>query len=154
MVAHYNGIYSSGGREVGVERHNAPQDTSGAAKQALQEQPPGSEFDQQEHPDIEKLVERLNEIREECSNLNVQLYGPPNWYMTHNKPYEGPAYLLRERIRRHLDPLYAEEESIQTTLREIIDAYGVVPVDETGGPFSGTAAKVVSPDKTFAARQG
>ena len=132
----YGYILDANGTSPGVQRLYAPQSTDAAARQATQEQQFGDEFKPQENPDVESLIAELNRLETECSNLCMQLYGPPNQYMT-GKPYEGPPYLERERIHRRLNECEDRCAGIKAQLREIVDAGGLH--NEIGGPYTGNA---------------
>ena len=140
----YGGILSYGndGESPGVQRNLTPQNTEGAAAQALVPQQYGDEFKPQPNPDIETLVARLNEVELEKSRLCQKLYGPMNWYEEHSEPYKGPPYLERERLNREMNRLDEECYSIKAQLRQLVDAF----LSSDGGePYTGNA-KVISPD--------
>src|SRR3990167_6108392 len=132
----YDSILGSHGVTPGVEPTFGIQDTSAAARQAVQEQQHGDEFKQQEFPDTEALVKLLNELELKCTNLCMQLYGPPNQYMK-GTPYKGPPYLERERVSRELDKVEQQKRQIQVVLRQFVDAMGLA-TDE-GKPYTGEA---------------
>lgn len=140
----YGSIIGYGsGESPGVQRNLTPQSTDAAAKQAITPQEPGTEFKPQTHPDVEALVSRLNELETESSNICGKLYGPPNYYATHNKPYTGPPWLERERLQRQIDVIDHEIWSIKAQLREYVDAEGLTT--DAGTPFTGEARVIPAP---------
>jgi len=139
-MPYYDSILGSYGATPGVEPTFGIQDTTAAAKQALQEQQHGDEFKPQEFPDTEALVKLLNELELKCTNLTLQLYGPPNQYMK-GTPYKGPPYLEKERLSRELREVESQKSRIQVVLRQFVEATGLA-TDE-GKPFVNPAVKVI-----------
>ena len=139
--------YGNDGDSPGVQRVLTEQSTTQAAKQAITEQKHGDEFNQPENPDIQSLVDRLNEVEAEKSRLSVKLYGQPNYYQSHSEPYKGPPYLMREQLNRQMNRLDQESWAIRAQLREIVDGMSAnLGLDESNKPYTGDA-KVISPDK-------
>ena len=136
-MPHYDSILGYQGDSPGVQRNLTPQSTDAAARQALEEQKAGDEFRPKDNPDVEALVARLNELEIENSNICLKLYGPPNYYSTHDKPYTGPPYLEKERLQRQMNAVDAEIWSIKAQLREYVDAMGLDT--DGGGPYEGNA---------------
>lgn len=147
---HYDSILGYTGDSPGVQRSMTPQSTDAAARQALEEQKHGDEFNPKPNPDIEALVSRLNELELEETNLSLKLYGPSNWYESHGEPYKGPPYLEKERLHREMNALDQEIWSIKAQLREFVDGMASLGMDGYG-PFGGTAAQVIVPDITAVA---
>lgn len=146
----YDSILGYTGDSPGVQRNMTPQSTDAAARQALEEQQYGDEFNPKPNPDIEALVARLNELETEQTNLSLQLYGPSNWYESHGEPYKGPPYLEKERIHREIDRIDNEIWAIKAQLREVVDGMANLGMDNYG-PYAGTAAQIISPDSTAGA---
>ena len=113
-------IFDSYGQQSGVSPIY-PQDTSVAARQAVQEQKPGDEFNPLPQPDMEMLVKRLNMLRNQQTSMCSRLYGPPNYYSKHDEPYKGPPYLQREMLREELHDVEVEMSAIENQLRALID---------------------------------
>lgn len=133
--------YGNSGESPGVQRNLTPQSTDAAAEQAVTLQQFGDEFKPQTSPDVQALVNRLNELEVEQTNICSTLYGPANWWKTHNEPYKGPSWLERERLKRQEDAIDHEIWSIKAQLREYVDAMGYAT--DAGKQFGGTAEKVI-----------
>ena len=144
-MPHYGGLdaYGNRGTQAIQDNRNFPQNTDAAADAALKEQQGDEIFKSQEAPDAQRLVDRLNEIQEECSVLQAKLWGPPGWYQKHTEAYKGPPYLERERLQKQLDVLDSESWSIKAQLRETLSAADVGVDESGGGQFKGSAVKVI-----------
>lgn len=119
MVSYWGGGYfGESSLDDSVKPIFGKQDTSVAAKQAVQEQAPGDEFHPLPNPEIEMLVTRLNELENDQRGLSAQLYGPPGHYDT----FKGPPYMQRAMLQEKMGDLDTEICRIKAWLSAHIDS--------------------------------
>lgn len=99
----------------------------GVAERALSEQEHGSEGTPQEDPVLDKLVDRLNAVQDELSDLSAKIWGPPGYWKTHDTEFKGPAWLERERLHAQIRQLEEEEWSLKGQIRELAESSGLLP---------------------------
>lgn len=120
------------------------QDTSHVAEEVLKEQQHGDEFNPPEPAEIQKLRDRLEEIRGEIGELYREMYPPMKVY----DPSKGPDYKRMADLKQRMTALEKEEGGIQSYLRQVYEAFDGAS-GQTGvpaGPFGGSAIKIVGED--------
>ena len=120
------------------------QDTSHVAEEVLREQVSGDEFKLPEPAEMVRLRGRLDEIRDECSELYSELYP---MYKPSGPPPKQPRYKRQDELRERIAELEREESGIMQYLRQVYDAMqglGPTPTYVPTGPFSGSASGEIS----------
>lgn len=100
--------YDSG--SPGVETLITPQSTEAAARQAVEEQKFGDEFNPKPNPDIEALMAKMNELEKECSAICAKLYGE-----------SYPTWQEREELHDRLNKVESMKSGIQGQLSVIYE---------------------------------
>ena len=133
-------LYSSDDGSPGVQRLVAPQDTSEAARQAVEPQAHGDEFHPKPNPDIKMLLARLTEVERESTEICNQLYMP----MKNGVMYPPLTYMQREELHERQNSLDAERSAICAQLKEIYEAMEGHKVSEIAQhhPYEGDARVV------------
>lgn len=130
----------------GVEYLYEQQDTSGAAKQAVQEQQFGDEFHPLPDPEIDRLTSRLNELITKQTEMCTKLYGSRSQQMSGS--YKGPPYMQREMLQHELNECEQEISSIKRRLHEIMDTARLDAMNPAenpnNGPFVGDTSVATS----------
>lgn len=98
------------------------QDTSYVAAEATTEQQHGDEFKEYTPALIEKLVDELQELETECSNLYQKLWGQPTGMPS---TYKGPPYMEREKLKRQIALVEKRKDEVKSQLGNYALAVGI-----------------------------
>lgn len=111
-----------------------PQDTDAAARQALEPQSYGDEFRPKQHPDIDALTKRYDELEKECTSYCDRLYmskSPLTWRE-------------QEDIHEELRKAESEKGQIAAELRRLYEPTNDRDDDDGTKPFTGQAEVIGS----------
>ena len=101
-------------------QENQPNNTDGAAAQAIAEQQHGDEFNPAPSPNAVLLLKELQELEEKASQIYSQMFQP----MQGKGAYKGPDYLQRERMQLEMAQLESRAMNIRHELNGLAAQMG------------------------------